>query len=137
MWSAKADFASRGDDSGTHIRERALWSEAGLAPEGDWYHEIGQGMGATLLFAAETGAYVLTDRATLTVLRRNGIQLAELYGGDPGLDNRYSLIPVTDARGLAGALVFEAWMTSEQALAIVEEFGRSEFGVPLFESAFE
>jgi tungstate transport system substrate-binding protein len=133
--AARADFASRGDDSGTHIRERSLWSEVGQIPEGDWYHEVGQGMGATLMFASETGAYVLTDRATLTVLRQNGILLAELYSGDPGLDNVYSLIPVTDAPGFGGARVFEDWMKSDAARAIVREFGRSEYGVPLFELA--
>lgn len=128
-----ADFASRGDDSGTHIRERSLWTDAGLVPSGPWYHEVGQGMGATLMFASETGAYVLTDRATLTVLRRNGVVLAELFSGGPGLDNVYSLIPVADAPGLEGALGFEDWMRSETAVAIVRNFGRSEFGISLFE----
>lgn len=134
---AEAGFASRGDDSGTHIRERSLWGKTGRAPEGDWYHVLGQGMGATLMFASETGAYVLTDRATLTVLRQNGVELAELYSGGPGLQNLYSLIPVTDAPGLEGALVFEAWMMSESAMAIIRDFGESRFGAPLFELTSE
>jgi tungstate transport system substrate-binding protein len=130
---AGAGFASRGDDSGTHIREQSLWEEAGRVPEGDWYHELGQGMGATLMFASETDAYVLTDRATLTVLRKNGVELTELYSGGRALDNVYSLIPVADAPGLEGALVFETWMKSESARAIVRDFGRQDFGAPLFE----
>lgn len=137
IMEAEADFASRGDDSGTHIREESLWGEAGQVPNGDWYHELGQGMGATLMFASQTDAYVLTDRATLTVLRQNGVELAELYSGGAELHNLYSLIPVTDALGLEGALVFEDWMMSESAKAIIRDFGVFRFGVPLFEIAPE
>ena len=137
IWNAAADFASRGDDSGTHIRERSLWRLAGKTPGGEWYKEVGQGMGGTLLFASETGAYVLTDRATLTVLQRNGIQLPELYAEDPPLDNPYSLIVVRDTPGLAGAQVFESWMSSGAAMEIITEFGRSEYGAPLFRRVAE
>jgi tungstate transport system substrate-binding protein len=61
---AGAPFVSRGDDSGTHAKEKQLWQEAGLSPRGTWYMEAGQGMGATLIMASEKGAYCLTDRAT-------------------------------------------------------------------------
>ena len=58
---AKAPFISRGDDSGTHKKELELWKKAGITPEGDWYSESGQGMGATLKIATEKKAYTLTD----------------------------------------------------------------------------
>ena len=130
--SAQAPFASRGDDSGTHIREQALWNEAGGRPNADWYLEVGQGMGSTLLFAAERRAYVLTDRATLTVLRGNGIDLVELFGGGGLLRNIYSVMPVAGASQPEGAATFETWMLSEAAAAIIRVFGERRYGTPLF-----
>ena len=62
--AAEAPFASRGDNSGTHQAEKALWAKAGITPGGDWYRETGSGMGATLNMAAELPAYALTDRGT-------------------------------------------------------------------------
>jgi tungstate transport system substrate-binding protein len=130
--SAEARFASRGDDSGTHIRERLLWDAAGGRPEADWYLEVGQGMGATLMFAAERRAYALTDRATLTVLQANGLDLVELHSGGEHLENLYSLIPIADAEEAAGASAFEAWMLSDAAAAIIRAFGEERYGRPLF-----
>lgn len=130
--STQAPFASRGDDSGTHIREQALWEEAGGHPDAGWYLEVGQGMGSTLLFAAERRAYVLTDRATLTVLRENGIDLTELFAGGDQLRNVYSLIPVVGAAEPQGAATFEAWMLSEPAASIIRVFGEQQYGSPLF-----
>lgn len=126
-------FASRGDDSGTHIRERKLWDEAGGRPDEDWYLEVGQGMGATLLFAAERRAYLLTDRATLTVLRGNGLDLVELFAGGTELQNLYSLMPVAGAAEPAGAATFESWMLSESAASIIRVFGQQQYGSPLFQ----
>jgi len=130
--SAEAPFASRGDDSGTHIRERKLWELAGIAPEGDWYYDVGQGMGATLLFAGEKQAYTLTDRATLTTMRAGGLDLVELYTGDEALKNVYSVIPVTDAVEAEGAAVFEAWILGPEAADIIRDYGVEEYGAPLF-----
>lgn len=130
--AAEARFASRGDDSGTHIRERFLWDAAGGRPEADWYLEVGQGMGATLMFAAERRAYALTDRATLTVLQANGLDLVELHSGGEFLDNLYSLIPVANAEEAAGASAFEAWMLSDAAASIIRTFGEERYGRPLF-----
>lgn len=130
--AAEARFASRGDDSGTHIRERFLWDAAGGRPEADWYMEVGQGMGATLMFAAERRAYALTDRATLTVLQANGLDLVELHSRGEYFDNLYSLIPVTDVDQATGATAFEAWMLSEAAAAIIRTFGEQRYGSPLF-----
>lgn len=136
--NAGAEFVSRGDDSGTHIRERMLWSRAGLDPAGegaDWYVEVGQGMGSTLLFAGEREAYVLADRATLTTLRANGLDLVEmqeLYAGGEALVNVYSVIPVTDAAEPDGATAFEAWILGPEAADIIRDFGVERHGRPLF-----
>jgi len=101
--AAGAPFASRGDDSGTHIREQSLWIAAGGRPDDGSYLEVGQGMGSTLLFAAERRAYVLTDWATLTVLRGNGVDLIELFTGGEQLQNLYSLMTVAGAAEPDGA----------------------------------
>lgn len=130
--TAGAPFASRGDDSGTHIREQSLWDAAGGRPNDGSYLEIGQGMGSTLLFAAERRAYALTDRATLTVLQGNGLDLIELFTGGEQLQNFYSLMPVDGAVEPDGAAAFESWMMSEAAASIIRVFGEQQYGSPLF-----
>ncbi len=96
----RALFASRGDDSGTHKRERALWREAAIDPStasGTWYRETGSGMGANLNLAAALGAYTLTDRGTwLAFGNRRG--LVALFEGDERLRNRYGAILVSPER---------------------------------------
>lgn len=130
--ASRSDFASRGDDSGTHIRERMLWDEAGIVPRGGWYLDVGQGMGATLLFAGERQAYTLTDRATLTTMRAGGLDLVGLYTGDEAMRNVYSVIPVADAVAADGAAAFEAWILGPRAAEIIRGYGVQEYGAPLF-----
>jgi tungstate transport system substrate-binding protein len=85
-----ATFASRGDDSGTHKAELSLWMKAGVEPSGDWYRELGAGMGATLNTSAEMPAYTLTDRATwLAFENRRGLDI--VVEGDPNLFNQYGV----------------------------------------------
>lgn len=132
---AGARFASRGDNSGTHYREMSLWRAAGLEPEGDWYLSTGQGMGATLLIAAEKGAYVLTDRGTYLALReRTG--LVPHVEGDPLFLNVYSVMEVNPARfpkvNGAGARAFSEFIRGPEAQEIIRGFGVQEFGQPLF-----
>lgn len=129
---AEAGFASRGDDSGTNIRERTLWRDAGLEPEGDWYLDVGQGMGSTLLFAGERRAYALTDRATLATLRANGLDLVEVYTEGDAMLNVYSVIPTARALRPEGAAAFEAWILGEEAAAIIRDYGAERYGRPLF-----
>ncbi len=96
---AEAPFASRGDDSGTHKKELALWHEAGVDPtgaSGTWYRETGSGMGATLNTALGMGAYVMTDRATWISFANKG-DFAVVYEGDPQLFNQYGVIPIDPA----------------------------------------
>jgi tungstate transport system substrate-binding protein len=90
---ARADFASRGDDSGTHKKELELWKEAGIEPAGDWYKETGSGMGPTLNTASELPAYALTDRATWISFENKG-PLEILVEGDTKLFNQYGAILV-------------------------------------------
>jgi tungstate transport system substrate-binding protein len=95
-----APFVSRGDKSGTHTAELALWKAAGLDPAGskaDWYREIGQGMGAALNTAAAMGAYVLSDRGTWLAFK-NKETLAVLVAGDKRLFNQYGVILVSPER---------------------------------------
>ncbi len=109
--AAKATFVSRGDESGTHHRERSLWKKADLDPEGEWYLEAGQGMGAVLTIAAEKQAYVLTDRGTL-LSRTDDLGLDILIEGDAALLNVYSAIGVTRERG--------PWIETELAEQFLE-----------------
>ncbi len=88
-------FISRGDESGTHAKERVLWSAAGIEPAGDWYRETGQGMGATLQIADQTGGYTLSDRATYLAMR-DKLDLVIAWEGDPALTNPYGVLPVAN-----------------------------------------
>ena len=90
---AKAPFASRGDDSGTHKKELSLWKAAGIEPAGDWYNSTGSGMGATLNTGVGLGAYVLTDRATWISFGNKG-DFAIDVEGDDDLFNQYGVILV-------------------------------------------
>ena len=94
---AEAPFASRGDDSGTHVAEMNLWEAAGVAPEGQWYLSTGSGMGATLNTAAQVPAYALTDRGTwLSFANRGPLEI--VFEGDPVLFNPYGIILVNPER---------------------------------------
>ncbi|MDF1586674.1 substrate-binding domain-containing protein [Marinimicrococcus flavescens] len=97
--AAGEPFASRGDDSGTHKREQALWKEAGVDLEqaGDWYRETGSGMGATLNTASGMNAYALTDRGTWLSFKNRG-ELEILVEGDAQLFNQYGVILVSPER---------------------------------------
>ncbi|MCP5198955.1 MAG: substrate-binding domain-containing protein [Gammaproteobacteria bacterium] len=123
-------FVSRGDDSGTHQRERALWKAAGAQPDGahdTWYRDTGSGMGRTLQVAAELGGYTLSDRASWIAQRDKG-GLRVLYRGDPALFNQYSLILVDPARHpqvkAAAAQAFIDWMLGDAGQAAIAAFRR-------------
>ena len=95
--STQSAFVSRGDDSGTHKKELALWKQAQLQPKGEWYLAVGQGMGATLQVASEKQAYSLTDRGTWLAMR-DKLQLSALGEGDSALFNPYHVIAVNPER---------------------------------------
>jgi len=132
---SQAAFISRGDDSGTHKKELKIWEAAGTKPEGRWYREAGQGMGAILNMTNEKQAYALSDRATYLAFSGK-IALEVLCEGDPGLLNHYGIIAVNPARfphvNYVYALAYIGWVTSPQGQKIIREFGKDTFGRPLF-----
>lgn len=141
---SESTFASRGDDSGTHSKERSLWEAAGLPSdiEADWYKSLGQGMGDTLRFANESGAYTITDRGTFLSQRDNLPNLIIMVGGesieengDLSLYNPYGVIPVNPDKGNINddlANEFVEWITSVETQAVIAEFGSDTYGQPLF-----
>ncbi len=131
--AAQALFLSRGDDSGTHKKERALWEEAGIEPGGAWYQETGQGMGATLRVASEKGGYTLTDRGTFLALRET-LALEVLFEGDPRLYNVYHVIVVNPQKGtnVEGARALARYLLSPETQRQIERFGVERYGQPLF-----
>ncbi len=133
--AAKASFVSRGDDSGTHFREQSLWREAGVEPSGDWYIEVGQGMGVTLLIASEKQAYTLVDRGTFLAMMDKA-DLTLLLEGDKVLLNLYSVSEVNPARfpkvNNVGAKAFSDFIRDPDTQAIIGKFGIAKFGQPLF-----
>lgn len=123
--NTKSLFVSRGDDSGTHKREQALWAEAGVTPDPTWYRELGSGMGATLNTAAAMGAYTLSDRASwLNFGNKDG--MAILFAGGDALQNQYSYLPVDQTRhphiAHEAALVLEDWLTSEKGQSFIRSY---------------
>lgn len=131
----KARFVSRGDNSGTHNLEKALWQQAGIQPKATWYIESGQGMGATLGIANEKNAYTLTDRGTYLALRQR-VTLPILVEGDKVLLNIYSVMEVNPANGprinAAGGKAFADFMVSPQTQTVIKSFGTEKFGQSLF-----
>lgn len=89
----KADFVSRGDDSGTNKQEQLIWKAAGITPKGSWYIEAGQGMGAVLQMAYQKKGYTLADRGTFIALEKK-IDLKIVVEGDKMLFNPYGIIAV-------------------------------------------
>jgi|SRR5687768_10846803 len=136
IFSFGVTFVSRGDDSGTHVKELALWSNAGIDPAGQvWYLETGQGQGATLSIASEKRAYSLTDRGTFLAYQSN-VDLEILVEADPFLLNVYHVITVNPERwpqiNLEGAQAFADFITSPEGQQIIAEFGIKQYGEPLF-----
>ncbi len=127
---AGVTFASRGDNSGTHKAERQHWTDAGLTPsheERSWYLETGRGMGTTLNFAVETGAYTLSDRATWLAFG-NKRDYRILFEGDPALFNQYGVIPVSPEKCKTvkydQAKAFTNWLISPAGQAAIASYSR-------------
>lgn len=134
--AARAVFISRGDDSGTHSQELALWSAAQVDPKSlARREETGQGMGATLNVADQKHAYTLTDRGTYLSLRRK-LGLAILFQGDPSLRNVYHVYAVNPRKHpsvkATEARAFIDFLVSAPIQQLIAEFGRNTYGEPLF-----
>jgi tungstate transport system substrate-binding protein len=132
---SQSRFVSRGDNSGTHSLEKALWGEAQIKPQGAWYIEAGQGMAATLGIANERNAYSITDRGTYLALRKR-LALPIIAEGDRALLNIYSVMEVNPANGprinAAGGKAFADFMISPEAQAVIKTYGTEKFGEALF-----
>jgi len=120
-----AAFVSRGDGSGTHVKELALFTAAGIAPAGEWYLAAGQGMGPVLQIADEKPAYTLVDRGTW-LARRGRLSLELLHAGDPALKNPYHVMLVNPTRHphvrIAAARAYSAFLTSDAGQRLIESF---------------
>ncbi|MCX7134620.1 substrate-binding domain-containing protein [Aeromonas sp.] len=121
----KQTFISRGDESGTHIKEKTLWQAADVKPEFAGYKSIGQGMGPTLTMASELGAYTLTDRGTWLAYQSK-LDLAVLLEGDKRLFNPYQVILVNPKRypdlNTEGARTLKNWLVSEHGQTLIGDF---------------
>lgn len=133
---SQATFISRGDESGTHSKEKALWKAAGVEPTGSWYVSAGQGMGAVLTMADERQAYSLSDRATFLARTLEGLDLVILVEGDKALFNPYGVIAVNPNKGshinatLANSFI--DWIISVPVQERISQFGKDKFGQSLF-----
>ena len=131
----KARFVSRGDKSGTHTLELALWKAAGVTPAAPWYIESGQGMGATLGIANDRQGYTVTDRATMLAFAKR-VDLKPMVEGDKLLLNIYSVMEVNQANGprvnAAGGKAFADFMLAPETQAVIKTFGVDKYGQPLF-----
>lgn len=134
--ATQSPFVSRGDDSGTHTKEKAIWEAAGVEPFGDWYISAGQGMGAVLTMADEEQAYTLSDRATYLARTLEGTDLQILVEGDPILFNPYGVMAVNPDKSpeinLELANTFIDWLISVPVQELISQFGMDEFGSALF-----
>jgi len=129
-------FVSRGDNSGTHALEKSLWTLAGVEPQGAWYIEAGQGMGATLGIADDRRAYAVTDRGTFLALQKR-VRLPILLEGDKPLSNIYSVMKVNPSNGprvnAAGGAAFADFMVSADVQKVIKTYGVDKYGRALFE----
>src|SRR5438309_8000755 len=133
--AAGARFVSRGDKSGTHLLEQALWKETGVTPAAPWYIESGQGMGATLGIADDRRAYTLTDRASYLAFQKR-VRLPILLEGDRPLFNIYSVMEVNPGNGpkvnTSGGKAFADFMLSADIQKVIKTFGVDKYGQALF-----
>lgn len=135
IYNTQSTFVSRGDDSGTHKKEKSYWEELGILPSGDWYIESGQGMGATLRIASEKNAYTLTDRATF-LANQEALDLSIQVEGDNSLLNIYHVIVVNPQKwprvNYEGAEALASFFISKEVQNLIGSFGVDQFGQPLF-----
>lgn len=131
---ANAAFISRGDESGTHIKEKELWQQTGVKPAGGWYFESGQGMGEVITMATERKAYTLADRGTYNAYKGKKTDLVILFQGEKGLFNPYGVIAVNPKRHphvkYDIATKFIQYITGPQGQNIIDSFRQN--GEPVF-----
>lgn len=134
-------FISRGDDSGTHKKERKLWQTAAVKPEGKWYREAGQGMGKVIQIAGELDAYTMTDRGTWLAYQDRS-PLAVKFQGDENLFNPYGIIAVNPKRypdsNYSGAMALIKWITSKAGQKMIHDFAinGTQLFTPMADSSY-
>ena len=133
---AQALFISRGDNSGTHSKEKDIWKAAGVKYEGEkWYQQTGLGMGQTLNVAAEKKGYTLADRGTYLAVAKT-MKLNILVEGDAVLLNIYHVMEVNPQKwpkvNIAAAKAFADFMVSKETQEIIKTYGVDKYGSPLF-----
>lgn len=134
----KSEFISRGDESGTHKAELKIWTAAGVTPTAaadKWYISAGKGMGDCLTMASERIAYVLTDKATFLSMKAN-LELSIVLDKGDDMKNTYSLIACNPEKNTGlnteGAQAFITWMTKQDTLDKIADYGMAEYGEGLF-----
>jgi tungstate transport system substrate-binding protein len=135
--AAKALFYSRGDNSGTHKKELAVWQKAGIEPAGDWYRVSGTFMMATLKMANENGGYFMTDSSTWVAAKKKMTDLAILFRGDRFLINTYHALclPEGATPGQPFAAEFIDFVASDHGQRIIRDYGAAEHGEGLYNDA--
>lgn len=134
MSENQATFISRGDESGTHTKEKAYWKDASITPEGEWYVEAGTGMGAVLQMASEKQAYTLTDRATYLSMM-DELDLVIVTEKNDKMYNQYGVMMVNPEKypiKEAEVKEFMDFILSAEGQEFISKYGVEEFGQPLF-----
>lgn len=130
----QATFISRGDESGTHQKEKEIWQAAGIKPAGKWYNAAGQGMGAVIMMATEKQAYTIADRGTYNAFKHGKTDLKILFQGEKGLFNPYGVIAVNPKKyphvNYALAMRFVNYITGPEGQGIIA--GYKAYGDPVF-----
>ncbi len=125
---SKTDFVSRGDDSGTHTREKELWLSAGISPSGTWYKEAGQGMGAVITMTNDLEGYTLSDRGTFLSMK-DKVDLVVVVEGDNNLFNPYGIIAVNPALhahvNYEGSMRLISFLISKEGQTIIGNFRKN------------
>lgn len=134
IYKSNSVFVSRGDESGTHQREKKLWREININPKWKSYIVSGLGMGQVLNIADEKGGYTLSDRATYITMKKN-LSLQIVCEGHPMLKNQYSIVllnpnKISHKKELAEE--FEVWILSDKAKELINNYGIEKYGEPLF-----
>lgn len=136
LYDKKAIFISRGDQSGTNTKELGIWTALNIKPAGDNYVSTGQGMGQTLLIASQKNGYTLTDRATWLAQKKNLPNLKIVVEGGQDLMNIYHVMEVNPDKhqgvNSKDAKKFVDFMVSDSTMKVISNFGKKEYGQPLF-----
>lgn len=124
--SGKAVFVSRGDNSGTHVKEKETWAAAGISPSGSWYKEAGQGMSQVIIMAGQLDGYTLSDRATWLAVKQTAPGLKIVFERDPVLLNPYGIISVNPAKwphvDVPGGKALLDFFTGDDGRALIKSF---------------